>query len=128
MRSIVRLIALACVLLSTGCAKDKPPVTDSGPAKADEAGEAGGEAGGGEAGGGEVGEADGASGNACQIDADCVPAECCHPASCVLASAAPECSDVMCTEHCAAGTLDCGQGHCACQAGSCVAVIDNAVE
>lgn len=61
---------------------------------------------------------------ACRRDADCVPASCCHPASCVPRSQRPDCSGVLCTNECRPGTLDCGQGHCECQAGSCAAIID----
>jgi hypothetical protein len=114
-----RLAVLALVLIA--CATDKPPATDSGPAKTDSgsvAGEAGGAA---EASGAEAGPE---PGGACQADADCVPATCCHPTSCVIASEAPDCAAVSCTDQCEDGTLDCGQGHCACQNGSCTAVID----
>lgn len=125
----MRRLALLTILASTlapaliGCATDKPPATDSGPAKTDSgAHEAGAEA---DAGGvAEDGGAQDAGATACQTDADCVPAQCCHPSSCVLASAAPECADTMCTEVCEGGTMDCGQGHCACQAGTCAVVID----
>lgn len=57
---------------------------------------------------------------ACESDADCVPSGCCHPDSCVPASQAPSCDDVMCTRECRANTLDCG-GQCLCQEGQCVA-------
>lgn len=57
----------------------------------------------------------------CAVDADCVPASCCHPASCVPAAQKPDCTDVMCTMHCAPNTLDCG-GRCTCEAGSCKAI------
>ena len=81
---------------------------------------------------GEVGspQDDGEDGDvqACASDADCVPAQCCHPTSCTLAGTAPDCSDVACTEECQGGTLDCGQGHCACQDGQCTAVIDNPLD
>ena len=59
---------------------------------------------------------------ACTSDADCVPAGCCHADTCVAASDAPECKDVMCTADCRAGTLDCGGG-CLCQEGRCAARI-----
>jgi len=58
----------------------------------------------------------------CAVDADCVPASCCHPASCVPAAQKPDCTDVMCTMQCAPDTLDCG-GRCACDAGSCKAIL-----
>jgi len=56
---------------------------------------------------------------ACSVDADCVPAGCCHPTTCVPTTQKPDCADTMCTMNCAPGTLDCGQGRCACEAGSC---------
>lgn len=131
MRRLALLSILASPLFASGlvaCATDKPPAsgkppaTDSGPAKTDSgAHEAGAEA---EVGGVEEGGEQEGGGAACQSDADCVAAQCCHPSSCVLASAAPECSDTMCTEVCEGGTMDCGQGHCACQAGTCAVVID----
>jgi hypothetical protein len=119
MRPLARLCTLA-ILLTAGCATDKPPATESGPAKSEGGDVAEAEAGpiGGEGGGGET----------CQSDADCVPAPCCHPNTCVIAAEAPNCSDTMCTENCEVGTLDCGQGHCACQEGKCTAVIDKPLE
>lgn len=62
----------------------------------------------------------------CLTDADCVPASCCHPDSCTPAVRAPNCTDIVCTEECVPGTLDCGQGHCACMNGSCQPVISPA--
>lgn len=116
MRRLARFTLLASTLVAPaliGCATDKPPATDSGPAKTDSAGDVPVDNGTPDAGA-----------TACQTDADCVPAQCCHPSSCVLASAAPECADTMCTEVCEGGTMDCGQGHCACQSGTCAVVID----
>jgi len=55
----------------------------------------------------------------CVKDEDCVPDSCCHPTGCTLKSNAPLCDTMMCTEECAAGTLDCG-GSCACVDGECV--------
>jgi hypothetical protein len=60
----------------------------------------------------------------CEQDADCVPAGCCHPDACVPKSAAPDCSQVACTMECRPGTLDCGNGRCACEAGSCTAKLE----
>jgi hypothetical protein len=60
----------------------------------------------------------------CERDADCVPAGCCHPDSCVPKSAAPDCGQVACTMECRPGTLDCGNGRCACEAGSCTAKLE----
>jgi hypothetical protein len=128
MRRLALLTTLVLPLIA--CASDKPPATEGGPAKTDSgAHEVGAEAGAeAEAGEAEAGGPEEAGGTACQTDADCVPAECCHPASCVLASAAPNCSDTMCTEECRGGTMDCGQGHCACQSGTCAAVMDKPLE
>jgi hypothetical protein len=113
---------------SLACANNK--ASDS--TAADDQGEVGGEAGGDQAedagdqgqDGAESDEPVTSGGETCQTDADCVPAQCCHPTSCVVASAAPDCSDMACTEDCQGGTMDCGQGHCACQDGTCAAVID----
>jgi hypothetical protein len=60
----------------------------------------------------------------CERDADCVPAGCCHPDACVAKSAAPDCGQVACTMECRPGTLDCGNGRCACEAGSCTARLE----
>jgi hypothetical protein len=57
---------------------------------------------------------------ACTTNEDCVPATCCHPTACVPRAQAPNCADVMCTQECRAGTLDCG-GRCTCEGGVCVA-------
>lgn len=56
----------------------------------------------------------------CQTDADCVKDSCCHARSCMAASSAPDCSSVMCTADCQAGTMDCNGG-CLCQDGKCAA-------
>jgi len=61
----------------------------------------------------------------CHTDADCVPASCCHPTSCVPRHQGPRCGGIFCTLECRPGTMDCGQGHCACQWGRCVAVISD---
>ena len=53
----------------------------------------------------------------------CVPASCCHATECVLASEAPDCSDIMCTMVCS-GPLDCGAGHCEYIKGECEVVKD----
>ena len=58
----------------------------------------------------------------CAVDADCVPASCCHASSCVPAAQKPDCSAVMCTMNCQPETMDCG-GRCACEAGSCKAIL-----
>ncbi|MEM9190559.1 MAG: hypothetical protein AAGF12_15345 [Myxococcota bacterium] len=58
--------------------------------------------------------------DACESDSDCVPAACCHAAACVAAANAPSCDDMMCTQECRAGTIDCGGG-CLCHEGRCAA-------
>ncbi|AKT37219.1 hypothetical protein [Chondromyces crocatus] len=60
----------------------------------------------------------------CQSDADCVPASCCHPTACVAKASAPECGDIMCTQECRKGTLDCG-GACLCVDGKCAARLND---
>lgn len=110
------------LLLSLACAGSNNPKTDDGPAQS-EAGDDGKpvEADGAEPNDGEpVGEG---GGQECSSDADCVPAQCCHPTSCVPASATPDCAGVACTTECRTGSLDCGQGHCVCQNGTCGAII-----
>ncbi|HLT38908.1 MAG TPA: hypothetical protein VK034_21640 [Enhygromyxa sp.] len=118
-----RLLPLCVVLLSLACAGSKNPSTDEGPAASGDGGKAADDEGAPVAEAGDEGDQPGA----CSSDADCVPAECCHPTSCVPASQAPDCSDTFCTEECRGGTMDCGQGHCACQDGTCTAVIDNPI-
>lgn len=105
------------LLLSLACACASNPSTDDGSVVT--AGDAKQPA--------DEGKADEGGAQVCSSDADCVPAQCCHPTSCVVASAAPNCADMSCTEECRGGTMDCGQGHCACQEGSCVAVIDEPI-
>jgi hypothetical protein len=56
----------------------------------------------------------------CQTDADCVPAACCHADACVGVRNAPDCAEVLCTQDCQFGTLDCG-GRCLCFEGRCAA-------
>lgn len=56
----------------------------------------------------------------CTTDLDCVPAVCCHARACTLRARGPRCAEVLCSEVCEAGTLDCGQGSCACVRGQCV--------
>ncbi len=60
-----------------------------------------------------------AAAGTCTTDADCVPDECCHPKACVPKTNAPNCEDMMCTEECKPGTMDCGAGKCVCQNGTC---------
>ena len=55
----------------------------------------------------------------CRADSDCVPASTCHPDSCVPLGQAPDTSNVICTQECRPGTLDCGQGSCLCVNNKC---------
>ena len=55
----------------------------------------------------------------------CVPASCCHSAACVPAGEAPDCSEILCTQECKPGTLDCGQGSCQEVEGKCQAILTN---
>ena len=61
----------------------------------------------------------------CEQDSDCVPAGCCHSRTCTPRAQAPDCSDVMCTQDCQFGTLDCG-GSCVCTDGRCDARLSEA--
>ena len=54
----------------------------------------------------------------CRVDSDCVPASCCHASECMNSRFELDCTGVMCTMHCAPGTVDCGGG-CACVDGRC---------
>ena len=58
----------------------------------------------------------------CNNDLDCVPAGCCHPNSCVNVNYKPECSGIICSQVCAPGSLDCGQGSCLCINNKCNAI------
>jgi putative hemolysin len=59
----------------------------------------------------------------CSQDSDCAAADCCHAKSCVNQNFKKDCSGRFCTMNCEPGTLDCGQGICACQNKQCVALI-----
>ena len=59
-----------------------------------------------------------------EIETECVPAQCCHPISCVEKSQAPDCSGKFCTQECAPGSLDCGQGSCKAIKGKCEAAFN----
>jgi hypothetical protein len=59
----------------------------------------------------------------CDLDVDCQPATCCHPSSCVTYDKVPNCTGTFCTAVCEKGTMDCGQGRCACVESKCTAVI-----
>lgn len=58
----------------------------------------------------------------CQKDEDCVPAQCCHPDSCINIDYRPNCEGIFCTMECRPGTMDCGQGRCACIDNTCQVV------
>jgi len=60
----------------------------------------------------------------CNSNEDCVPASCCHPSSCTSKTQAPDCSNATCSQVCAPGTLDCGQGACECVNSRCEAVFE----
>jgi hypothetical protein len=60
--------------------------------------------------------------DACHVDEDCAPAACCHATACVARTSAPACDGAMCTQNCAAGSIDCGGG-CLCHEGRCAARI-----
>lgn len=64
--------------------------------------------------------------DACQVDADCAPAACCHAAACVGKEKAKPCGDLMCTQVCQPGTIDCGGG-CLCHEGRCAAKLMSVV-
>ncbi len=55
----------------------------------------------------------------CRTDADCAPAACCHPTACTSHTNMPRCANIMCTQQCVPGTLDCGQASCVCLGGRC---------
>jgi hypothetical protein len=61
--------------------------------------------------------------DACKSDADCIPASCCHPSACMGADKVKLCN-MMCTQVCEPGTLDCG-GSCLCHEGRCAAKLGN---
>ena len=63
--------------------------------------------------------------NECLVDNDCVPQACCHASECVTIEKAPDCSGILCTLECAPGTLDCGQGSCACENRRCTSVFSD---
>jgi len=59
----------------------------------------------------------------CNNDLDCVASSCCHPNSCVNKDFAPKCAGSICSQVCAPGSLDCGQGSCLCVNKKCNAVM-----
>lgn len=64
------------------------------------------------------------NGTGCVVDADCAPANCCHATTCVSESEKPNCKGIYCTASCEPGTLDCGQGNCACIKGKCNTILE----
>jgi putative hemolysin len=56
--------------------------------------------------------------DSCQTDSDCVPASCCHSTSCTNKASKSVCN-LLCTQECRPGTLDCGQASCVCNQGKC---------
>jgi len=57
----------------------------------------------------------------CQSDSDCAPEFCCHSSSCINKKHRPNCTNIFCTQECMPGTMDCGQGRCACLNNICKA-------
>jgi hypothetical protein len=127
-------VALA-LLASLGCKKDEPAASspESGPKviveEPGEEPEPAGEQLGAETGAGAEGAGEEqsfgrteivATDVPCQSDADCRRSQCCHATSCTSVADAPDCSGVMCTADCQAGTMDCNGG-CLCQGGKCAA-------
>jgi putative hemolysin len=68
------------------------------------------------------GECSKGEGNYCLSDSDCVKDSCCHPKGCVAKEKAPSCKEIMCTQVCEPGTLDCG-GSCKCENSKCRAIM-----
>lgn len=62
----------------------------------------------------------------CQTSSDCVPAQCCHSTSCINKNYKSVCN-VLCTNICQPGTMDCGQGYCDCVNNQCKAIINYTV-
>lgn len=58
----------------------------------------------------------------CAKDEDCTKDACCHAKGCVSLEKAPKCEDIFCSQECAPGTLDCGQGSCKCVNNKCEAI------
>ncbi|VVB80680.1 Uncharacterised protein [uncultured archaeon] len=59
----------------------------------------------------------------CVSDEDCVPAQCCHPTTCANSQSKGVCN-LLCTQDCVPGSLDCGQGSCKCINKKCSAVLN----
>lgn len=59
----------------------------------------------------------------CQTDDDCVPEQCCHATTCIPNEKKGVCN-LMCTQECRGGTLDCG-GYCSCENGKCIAQLND---
>jgi hypothetical protein len=64
--------------------------------------------------------------DACQSDADCAPAACCHASACMSKDKVKPCN-MMCTQVCQPGTIDCGGG-CLCHQGHCAAKVMSTVK
>ena len=60
----------------------------------------------------------------CTSDSDCVEEQICHPTSCINSGFKEESEPVFCTAECAPGTMDCGQGYCACINNQCKVVFN----
>jgi hypothetical protein len=60
----------------------------------------------------------------CEQDRDCVQNKCCHADGAVNKDYTPDCENVLCTQECAPGTLDCGQGEVRCIANECTVVLE----
>ena len=58
----------------------------------------------------------------CFVDSDCVPAACCHASHAVNKEFAPKCAGMFCSQECAPGTIDCGQGQIKCVKNECEVV------
>jgi putative hemolysin len=54
----------------------------------------------------------------CSSNSDCVPSQCCHPNSCINKNFKAVCN-VLCTQECRPGTMDCRQGKCVCNNNVC---------
>jgi putative hemolysin len=70
---------------------------------------------------GECGAENGAA--SCLTDSDCIPDACCHPKGCTAKENVKVCN-LLCTQECEPGTLDCGQGSCRCENNKCTAVFN----
>lgn len=60
----------------------------------------------------------------CSSDSDCVPSQCCHATSCINQDYKKPCN-LLCTQECRPGTLDCNKGSCQCVNNQCKAEINS---